>query len=394
MKYVVYRYAISIGFLSFYRTSRPYRVSNQIEAILKGLPYSLLSLILGWWGLPWGPIWTIQSISINLSGGSSVNDQNQSSSNVKTGDSLVYPNMRRIKESIKALYKHLSSEGIQSFSRSISPQQILINPKEDSVIATHQLASLIVNHLMLPDGSILVNYRKSLEHAGQVELTPENEYLVEINARYKDSYRDVIAILSHEITHVFLYRAKLFFPDQYDNEILTDTTSVYLGVGWLSLNAFRLTETRESNSYGQSYVRYQEQRLGYLTPEEFGYVLGKRSIVFKEKVNNYIKSSAAKDAFRRGLQRARIESKQAPLKNCGLFKRILYQWHQKRIIDLSHAGNLKGSTRSFDGYQFDISDEIKVVFECPVCSQKLRLPIKKNIVAHCNICQANLNCKT
>jgi len=349
-------------------------------------------------GIPWGPIWTIQSVFINFSGGSSIIDQNidknQSSSKVKTEDSLIYPNMKQIKESIKALYKHLSPESVRSFSSSISPRQISVTPKDDSIIATHQLASLIVRHFMLPDGSILVNFRKKLESAGLVELTSENEYLVEINAQYKDRYRDILAILAHEITHVFLYRAELFFPNQYDNEILTDTTSVYLGVGWLGLNAFRLTETRESDNSGNEYVRYQEQRLGYLTPEEFGYVLGKRSIIFKEKVNSYIKGSAAKYAFQRGLQRAKMEYQCAPLKSCGLFKRILYQYHQKRFIAMVDAGNLKGTTRSFDGYQFEISEEIKVIFECPVCSQKLRLPIKKNIVAQCNTCKTSLNCIT
>jgi hypothetical protein len=36
------------------------------------LPFTLLSLVLGWWGIPWGPIYTIQSVVINFQGGKDV----------------------------------------------------------------------------------------------------------------------------------------------------------------------------------------------------------------------------------------------------------------------------------------------------------------------------------
>jgi hypothetical protein len=30
---------------------------------------SLTSLLLGWWGIPWGPLWTLQTLGRNLAGG-------------------------------------------------------------------------------------------------------------------------------------------------------------------------------------------------------------------------------------------------------------------------------------------------------------------------------------
>jgi len=33
---------------------------------------SLLSLVFGWWGLPWGPVYTVQTLYKNLSGGETV----------------------------------------------------------------------------------------------------------------------------------------------------------------------------------------------------------------------------------------------------------------------------------------------------------------------------------
>lgn len=31
--------------------------------------YTLASVLIGWWGIPWGPIYTIQAIEKNISGG-------------------------------------------------------------------------------------------------------------------------------------------------------------------------------------------------------------------------------------------------------------------------------------------------------------------------------------
>ena len=34
--------------------------------------YTLISLLLGWWGIPWGPVYTIGSIFNNPTGGKDV----------------------------------------------------------------------------------------------------------------------------------------------------------------------------------------------------------------------------------------------------------------------------------------------------------------------------------
>jgi DNA-directed RNA polymerase subunit RPC12/RpoP len=61
---------------------------------------------------------------------------------------------------------------------------------------------------------------------------------------------------------------------------------------------------------------------------------------------------------------------------------------------ISRSTGLKGLSRSFNGCQFDVSDGMKVVFECPACSQKLRLPIKKKTEARCGACQSFFKCQT
>lgn len=71
-KFVMYQYCISLLVITFRRSSNIYFISHDQNALIKGLPFTLLSLVLGWWGIPWGPIYTIQSVWVNFNGGKDV----------------------------------------------------------------------------------------------------------------------------------------------------------------------------------------------------------------------------------------------------------------------------------------------------------------------------------
>lgn len=68
-KLVCYHYCVSIVFMSFRRSSAVYFIPAGESALSKGLPWTLLTLAMGWWGIPWGPIFSIQSLIVNLKGG-------------------------------------------------------------------------------------------------------------------------------------------------------------------------------------------------------------------------------------------------------------------------------------------------------------------------------------
>lgn len=71
-KFVVYRYCLSVLVLTMMRSSDIYFVRADQSRVIKGLPWTLLSLIAGWWGIPWGPIYTVRSLWANLHGGEDV----------------------------------------------------------------------------------------------------------------------------------------------------------------------------------------------------------------------------------------------------------------------------------------------------------------------------------
>jgi hypothetical protein len=67
-KLVCYQY-ISIVVMTFRRASNVYYIPAGESAVAKGLPWTLLTLVAGWWGIPWGPIYTVQSLVTNFQGG-------------------------------------------------------------------------------------------------------------------------------------------------------------------------------------------------------------------------------------------------------------------------------------------------------------------------------------
>ena len=68
-KFVQYQYCVSAVIITFKRGTDIYFVRAGESRPVKGLSWSLLTLLAGWWGIPWGPIYTVQSLWVNMRGG-------------------------------------------------------------------------------------------------------------------------------------------------------------------------------------------------------------------------------------------------------------------------------------------------------------------------------------
>jgi hypothetical protein len=71
-KFVLYQYTISIILMTFRRPSDIYFLKSHENRVTTGWMYSLITFFLGWWGFPWGPIYSIGSLFTNLGGGKDV----------------------------------------------------------------------------------------------------------------------------------------------------------------------------------------------------------------------------------------------------------------------------------------------------------------------------------
>ncbi len=74
-RFVFFEYCVSVVVATLRRPSAVYLVPAGDLGIARGLPYTLLSLFLGWWGVPWGLLYTPLVLLTNLSGGCDVTPQ-------------------------------------------------------------------------------------------------------------------------------------------------------------------------------------------------------------------------------------------------------------------------------------------------------------------------------
>lgn len=71
-RFVYFPYVISIVVLTFRRSSDVFFLRPGESAFAKGWPYALISLLLGWWGFPWGLIHTPAALFEACAGGKDI----------------------------------------------------------------------------------------------------------------------------------------------------------------------------------------------------------------------------------------------------------------------------------------------------------------------------------
>ncbi|MGK5628327.1 hypothetical protein [Streptomyces sp. URMC 123] len=289
-----------------------------------------------------------------------------------------FPHLDTVRQAITALYRRLSYDTVRAFAVSVPPVDAAFSDDEDLHLGAQRVARALVRHLRLPDARMVVSFRE-MEHAARVELAAGPEYFVELNSRFARHRRDIGAALAHEVTHVYLHRLDLSFPGTPANEILTDTATTYLGAGWLLLDAFR--EDALSS-----------QKLGYLTPEEFGYVLAKRAAVFGEDPSPWFTSPQAYPAYRAGLRQAQLDERRPPLAAAGWSDR--HRYARDRRAARGRGLRPPPARAPEDGYAFEGGDPPRVTFPCPTCHQRLRVPVRGRLQARCALCHSLLDCDT
>ncbi|MGC4996032.1 MULTISPECIES: hypothetical protein [unclassified Streptomyces] len=287
-----------------------------------------------------------------------------------------FPHLATVRAAVTALYRRLSYEGLRTFAASVAPVDVAFGDGDDLHLGAQRVARELVRHFRLPDARLVVCFRE-MRHAADVELAAGPEYFVELNDRFRTHRRDIGAALAHEVAHVYLHRLGLEFPTTAENEILTDTVTTYLGAGWLLLDAYR--------EHGEA-----SQKLGYLTPEEFGYVLAKRAALFGEDPAVWFTSPQAYTAYVTGRERAREDERRAPLTGAGWSARRRYA-HDRR--DMGRHDTTR--PRPDSPYEFTPDGAgWKVSFPCPVCHQRIRVPVRGRVKARCGLCRTVLECDT
>ena len=90
-RFVVYQYVISVLIMTFQRGSAVYYLPPGTNPVVKGLPYTLFTLVVGWWGIPWGIYYTIRTLITNLRGGRDVTAEGRPPRPLRRGRTFSWP---------------------------------------------------------------------------------------------------------------------------------------------------------------------------------------------------------------------------------------------------------------------------------------------------------------
>lgn len=308
-------------------------------------------------------------------------------------DPRAFARIDMIQDSIHELYTKLSGATVKSYAANLTPLPPMILRGQDPIIEAEQMARAIARHLRMTDVQMIVSFKEiqavgQLSPAAEVKLDTGPDYFITLNPLYRNDRRDTAAVLAHEVMHIFLHRSGIQFADRIKNEILTDTALVYLGTGWLALNAHRMSTRYSGNSCTTS-----TQSLGYVSAEELGYIFAKRALACDENVETLLSSNnTVRHAYRVGYQRAVDDYQRAPLADCDTMAAVQYQKDKMYAKELTAD---RGLTPLFDGgYRFQGHDPMKALFRCPTCHHLVKTPVDQPVTIRCRICHSALKCET
>lgn len=66
---IFFEFCVSLVFVTLRRPSALYVLQPGQWGWWRGLPYTILTVVCGWWGVPWGLVYTPLALWTNLTGG-------------------------------------------------------------------------------------------------------------------------------------------------------------------------------------------------------------------------------------------------------------------------------------------------------------------------------------
>ncbi len=248
-------------------------------------------------------------------------------------------------------------------------------PGESPVIRVQHLARRAAGMYGITVGLIVVTFRSDIREAGRVELggNEQRDFFIEVRDHYEQEQVMLSAILGHEVAHIFLHRHRLHPPPGLYGEIMTDIAAVLYGFGAVLADTFRLN-------------KQMEHHLGYLTPDEAGFVLFRSGFDFRACMRA-VEGQAARAALRIGRTRARRELTTPPLRYAAWWKKLQYRvqrWWSERARRREELVTTRLYALTAD----------HVHFRCVLCCQGLRVPTRKKLTAVCPRCRTAMPCVT
>lgn len=144
-------------------------------------------------------------------------------------------------------------------------------------LALNNAARKIADFVGIKDLVIIAPTIHREDRAGHIDLgNTRDAVFIEIADDLPNFPLTVLATLAHELSHRYLQVRGISCgsgPEfHYHNEILTDVTAVFLGLGKLMLNGCTEEKAHQETKNGHVKTVTQVRTVGYLEPEQFTFV--------------------------------------------------------------------------------------------------------------------------
>jgi len=274
-----------------------------------------------------------------------------------------FNNLEIIDRSIVTLFHNLTPQFINKFDQVAPIRELYRTPWTDPVKETQEIARSILRYYGIKNSAVKVTFDPRLSVPGRVKMGISDVFFVDIHAEYKNQRNVVIAILAHEVTHIFLNKHQIKFEATAEDEILTDTAAAFLGFGSSILNVAYSKLIRTGIGMNTS-----EFVLGYLSVDEFGYVISKSNHYFCSSPALQIEPGLPSEGYESGRRLVDNIRCQRPFIKRDVLDR-LYWWIKSLFAATPAICN------------------VPIVFNCRNCSQKLRIPAsRKKLQVKCSTC--------
>jgi hypothetical protein len=207
------------------------------------------------------------------------------------------------------------------FKSTVFDGKPLVHPTDDffpeaydhSQDAARVLLRRVCAHMGVPYESTILRFKHDpnklwlVNHAGQ--YVPHaagtfsggygRKYVITVDTDELASPAALIATFAHELAHARLLGEGRIGPRTFDNEMLTDLTSLALGFGLFAANSPRNWDSQNSRWPGTSLPKPE-----YMTPPMFGYALAHLAWFEGEKKPGWMKylGAASRTDFAQGVR--------------------------------------------------------------------------------------------
>jgi hypothetical protein len=280
--------------------------------------------------------------------------------------SVGFKKLNLVKNALNALHAKIPAAEIATKWKSFDAIGSCDGFKLNDVNLVQKIAKAVALHYGIVDTTFIAYFNPTLKSAAVVEVRNSKEIYIEFRDSGTDHLDTMWATMAHEIAHIFLFRLGVEFKDTLENEVLTDTTAIYLGFG-----AYALSAQRAVTNYNYDNTKLTTTHsLGYISPDEIGYILAQRDYIRNEKSFTKINSEIGRQGYLNGKIKFNEELSVRPFKKRSLLDSTMYKFGWIRNTELEG-----------------------IHFNCIYCKQTIKVPaLHKTLSVYCPNCRGKIIC--